>query len=116
MQELIQGLSAQLTKEVIQGVSAEIREVLSRKKKKKKETTEEVSSSKYDKNKGVSESLHGSVNAKVARLKFPCYDGTEYPTSWVCQVDQYFEFQNTEKENKVMLTTYHLEGDAQLWY
>jgi len=36
MQELIQGLSAQLTKEVIQGVSAEIREVLSRKKKKKK--------------------------------------------------------------------------------
>jgi hypothetical protein len=45
MQELIQGLSAQLTKEVIQGVSAEIREVLSRKKKKKM-TTEEVYTSK----------------------------------------------------------------------
>jgi len=76
----------------------------------------EGSSSKYGKNKEVSGSSHGSVNAKVARLEFPRYDGTEDPTSWICQVDQYFEFQNTKEENKVMLTAYHLEGEAQLWY
>jgi hypothetical protein len=52
----------------------------------------------------------------VARLEFPRYDGTEDPTSWICRVDQYFEFQNTEEENKVMLIAYHLEGEAQLWY
>jgi hypothetical protein len=111
IQELLQGLSAQLTKEVIQEVSAEIRGALSDKK-----PTEKEFSSKYGKNKGVSGSSHASVNVKVARLEFPCYDGTEDPTSWICWVDQYFEFQNTEEENKVMLTAYHLEGKAQLWH
>jgi hypothetical protein len=111
MQELIQGLSAQIMKEVIQGVSAEIKGVLS-----EKMSSEEASSSKSGKNKRAIRSSHGSINSKLAKLEFPHYDGTEDPTSWVCQVEQYFEFQRTEEENKVMLTAYHLDGEAQLWY
>jgi hypothetical protein len=92
MQELIKGMST-------------LKESLLEKK-----SHEDTSSSKYGKNKGVCGSSHGSVNAKVARLEFPRYDGTKDPTSWICRVNQYFEFQNTKEENKVMLTTYHLEG------
>jgi hypothetical protein len=45
--------------ELIEGTSI-LKEALSEKK-----SHEDTSSSKYDKNKGVSESSHGSVNAKV---------------------------------------------------
>jgi hypothetical protein len=79
-------------------------------------SSEEASSSKSGKNKRAIGSSHGSINSKLAKLEFPRYDGIEDPTSWVCRVEQYFEFQRTEEENKVMLTTYHLEGEAQLWY
>jgi hypothetical protein len=53
---------------------------------------------------------------KVAKLNFPKSDGTEDPTSWVCRVEQFFEFQDTAKEDKVVMAAYHLEGEAQLWY
>jgi hypothetical protein len=71
-----------------------------------------ASTSRNSRNKGT----QGAINSKVAKLEFPRYDGTNDPTSWVCRVGQYFEFQNTEDENKVMLAAYHLEGEAQLWY
>jgi hypothetical protein len=71
-----------------------------------------ASTSRNSRNKGT----QGAINSKVAKLEFPRYDGTDDPTSWVCRVGQYFEFQNTEDENKVMLAAYHLEGEAQLWY
>jgi hypothetical protein len=58
----------------------------------------------------------GSSFPKVAKLNFPKYDGTEDPTSWVCHVEQFFDFQNTAEEYKVLLAAYHLEGEAQLWY
>jgi hypothetical protein len=103
MQALFQGLSAQL--------SAQLKEALSEKK-----SNEETSSSKTSKDKGVVGSSQGSMNSKLAKLVCPRYDGTEDPTSWVCRVEQYFEFQQTEEENKVLLTAYHLEGEAQLWY
>ena len=31
-------------------------------------------------------------------------------------MEQFFEFQKISKEEKVLLVTYHLEGEAQLWY
>jgi hypothetical protein len=53
---------------------------------------------------------------KVAKLNFPKFDGSEDPTSWVCRVKQFFEFQGTVEEDKVGLAAYYLEGEAQLWY
>lgn len=53
---------------------------------------------------------------KLAKLDFPQYNGSEDPTSWICRVEQFFEFQNTTEEGKMLLAAYHLEGEAQLWY
>jgi hypothetical protein len=58
----------------------------------------------------------GNSFPKVAKLNFPKYEGTEDPTSWVCRAEQFFDFQNTAEEDKVVLAAYHLEGEAQLWY
>jgi hypothetical protein len=49
-------------------------------------------------------------------LNFPKYDGTEDPTSSVCRAEQFFDFQDMAKEDKVVLAAYHLKGEAQLWY
>jgi hypothetical protein len=53
---------------------------------------------------------------KFAKLNFPRYNGSEDPTSWICQAEQFFEYQNTAEEEKVSLAAFHLEGEAQLWY
>jgi hypothetical protein len=44
-----------------------------------------------------------SATLKVAKLNFPPYGGDEDPTSWICRVEQFFEYQ-------------HMEGAAQMWY
>ncbi|CAL5340388.1 unnamed protein product [Camellia sinensis] len=38
------------------------------------------------------------------------------PTSWICRAEQFFRFQVTPEADKVGLASFHLEGDAQLWY
>lgn len=58
----------------------------------------------------------GLVAPKLAKLDFPCYDGSEDPTLWICRAEQFFEFQGTSLENQVKLAAYHLENDAQLWF
>jgi len=73
-----------------------------------------ASSSGTSKTVGRSESSNSLP--KVAKLNFPKFDGTEDPTSWVCRVEQFFEFQETAEEDKVALAAFHLEGEAQLWY
>ncbi|KAA8523272.1 hypothetical protein F0562_009695 [Nyssa sinensis] len=57
-----------------------------------------------------------SVLPKLTKLEFPRYQGGDDPTSWICRVEQFFEFQQIEPEERVSLAAYHLEGDAQLWY
>lgn len=57
-----------------------------------------------------------SLTPKIAKLDFPCYNGGEDPTSWICRVEQFFELQQIPEEDKLPLAAYHLEGDAQLWY
>ncbi|KAL4191008.1 hypothetical protein AMTRI_Chr07g78690 [Amborella trichopoda] len=36
--------------------------------------------------------------------------------SWTCRVEQFFQFHQILKEEHVALASFHLEGDAQLWY
>ncbi|RVW92477.1 hypothetical protein CK203_042670 [Vitis vinifera] len=59
---------------------------------------------------------YGAVIPRVTKLDFPRFNGSEDPTSWICRVEQFFEFQKIAEEEKVPLATYHLEGEAQLWY
>ncbi|KAL6320901.1 hypothetical protein AAG906_010710 [Vitis piasezkii] len=58
---------------------------------------------------------YGAVIPRVTKLDFPRFNGSEDPTSWICRVEQFFEFQKIAEEEKVPLATYHLEGEAQLW-
>jgi hypothetical protein len=50
------------------------------------------------------------------KLDFPRFNGEEDPTSWVCRAEQFFRFQGTQEEDKAALASFHLEGEAQLWF
>ena len=64
---------------------------------------------------GMSHTTSSTVT-KLAKLDFPRFNGNEDPISRICQVEQFFEFQQTPKEEHVPLAVYHSEGEAQLWY
>ena len=52
---------------------------------------------------------------RLAKLEFPHYAGDDR-TEWFNQVTQYFEYQETTDEQKVVLASYHLEGKANQWW
>ena len=52
----------------------------------------------------------------MAKLEFPKYNGTDDPTTWICRVEQYFDFKQIEVVQKLPLATYHLNGESQMWY
>ncbi|CAL1395604.1 unnamed protein product [Linum trigynum] len=53
--------------------------------------------------------------ARYAKLEFPRFAGND-PTEWFTRVDQFFEYQQVEEEQKVPLASYHLEGEANQWW
>jgi hypothetical protein len=57
-----------------------------------------------------------SYKPKLAKMDFPKYKGVDDPTSWICRVEQFFEFQQTKEEDKLPMAAYHLEEEAQMWY
>jgi len=57
-----------------------------------------------------------SATPKLAKLNYPRFGGDEDPTSWICNMEQFFEYQQTEEGEKLPLTAYHLEGVGQVWY
>ena len=61
---------------------------------------------------------NGSNQAYAHRVKldFPRFNGGEDPTSWICRAEQFFRFQDTPTTDQVGLASFHLEGEAQLWY
>lgn len=38
------------------------------------------------------------------------------PTSWICWVEQFFDFRQTEEDFKLPMDSHHLEGESQMWY
>jgi hypothetical protein len=48
-------------------------------------------------------------------MDFPKYKGVDDPTSWICRVDQFFEFQQTEEGDKLPMAAYHLEEEVRMW-
>ena len=53
---------------------------------------------------------------KLVKLDFPRFNGEEDPTNWLCRAEQVFQFHETQEANLVSFASFHLEGDAQLWY
>ena len=57
-----------------------------------------------------------SYAPRLVKLNFPKFRRSEEPTSWKCRAEQFFRFHETPAEDQVALASFHLEGEAQLWY
>lgn len=57
-----------------------------------------------------------SYAPKMVKLDFPRFDEKEDATSWICQAEQFFQFHRTPDEDRVEIASFHMIGDAQLWY
>ncbi|KAH9747312.1 hypothetical protein KPL70_004668 [Citrus sinensis] len=53
--------------------------------------------------------------SRVAKLEFPRYAGND-PIEWFNHVDQFFEYQGSTEDQKVVLASFHLEGEANQWW
>ena len=57
----------------------------------------------------------GGVQTRFSRLEFPCFNG-ENLTGWIYKVEQFFRYQGTAPNEKVVLASFHLQDDALEWY
>ena len=62
------------------------------------------------------ESVFNSYLPRTVKLDFLRFNGTEDPASWVCRAEQFFELHQTLDDEKVILASFNIEGDAQLWF
>ena len=51
---------------------------------------------------------------RTLKLNFPQYDGRD--VTWMSRAEKYFLLHDIAKLNKVALSSFYLEGDAQLWF
>ncbi|KAL5579362.1 hypothetical protein UlMin_011804 [Ulmus minor] len=51
---------------------------------------------------------------RTLKLDFPRYDGRDDPVTWMSQAEKYLLLRNIAKSDKVALSSFYLEGDAQL--
>eukprot|EP00257_Ricinus_communis_P017974 XP_015576546.1 uncharacterized protein LOC107261479 [Ricinus communis] len=58
----------------------------------------------------------GGLVPRFTKLDFPRFNGTADPIVWLSCCDNFFLHQHTVEEDKVILASFHLEGDAQLWF
>nr|XP_023879731.1 uncharacterized protein LOC111992135 [Quercus suber] len=52
---------------------------------------------------------------KNLRLDFPRFHG-EDPTCWIYKTHQFFSFHRTPEHQKVLMASYHLDGEALIWF
>ena len=66
---------------------------------------------------GESRYVNSSTMAlsRPVKLEFPRFSG-EDPASWVCKANQYFKYYSTPIAEKLMLASFHLEGEALIWF
>ena len=60
-------------------------------------------------------SLPISHLAKSVRLDFPRFKGDE-PASWVYKANQYFRFYQTSLNERLLMASFHMDGDALVWF
>lgn len=53
---------------------------------------------------------------KGIKLDLPKYNGETDPVVWLNQVEQFFWYHGITREDRVVVTTFNLEGHAQIWY
>lgn len=53
--------------------------------------------------------------AKWVRLNFLYFEG-DNPIAWCFKVNQYFEYHQTQPIHKLLVASYHLLGEAMIWY
>ncbi|XP_016665517.2 uncharacterized protein [Gossypium hirsutum] len=64
-----------------------------------------------------SDSQHGwGMVPRHSKMEFPTYDGVRDPLRWLKRCEKLFSNQQTNEEEKVSLTSFHLLGEAQLWF
>ena len=60
---------------------------------------------------------HQSVSgfSRLVKLDFPRFSGEE-PTSWIYKVNQYFRYYKIPESEKLMMASFHMEGEALVWF
>ncbi|KAL1145373.1 hypothetical protein V6Z11_A11G294300 [Gossypium hirsutum] len=53
---------------------------------------------------------------RYSKMEFPTYDGVGDPLGWLKRCENFFGNQWTNEEDKVDLASFHLLGEAQLWF
>ena len=52
---------------------------------------------------------------KNLKLEFPSLQGKD-PNCWVYRTNQFFSYHNTPEHQKVIMASYHLNGEALIWF
>ena len=52
---------------------------------------------------------------KNLKLKFPTFQGKDL-TCWICRTNQFFSYHKTLDHQKVIMASYHLDGEALIWF
>ena len=60
-------------------------------------------------------SLPISHLSKSVRLDFPRFKGDD-PASWVYKANQYFSFYQTPLNERLLMASFHMEGNALVWF
>ena len=60
-------------------------------------------------------SLPISHMTKSVRLDFPRFKGDD-PASWVYKSNQYFSFYQTPFHERLLMASFHMDGDALVWF
>ncbi|KAL5751083.1 hypothetical protein ACOSP7_025686 [Xanthoceras sorbifolium] len=53
---------------------------------------------------------------KTVKIDFPHYNGKGDPTIWLYKAEQFFQLHEIRVSDRIALASFHLEGDAHLWY
>ncbi|KAF5470266.1 hypothetical protein F2P56_010790, partial [Juglans regia] len=57
----------------------------------------------------------GEIIPRSVRIDFPSFRG-EDPTSWLYKANHFFNFYNTLPQHKLRLASFHMEGQALIWF
>ncbi|KAF5463495.1 hypothetical protein F2P56_019406, partial [Juglans regia] len=49
------------------------------------------------------------------KLDFPYFDGTD-PAGWIFKASHYFDYHQTPPAQRLLMASYHMNGDALIWY
>lgn len=59
---------------------------------------------------------NSSIVPKQIKIVFPRFHGTGDSTVWLCRVKKFFQLHGTPAIDHVPLASFHLQGEAQMWY